>query len=607
MICDPHYVSRFPETVMRYLALACDYDGTLAHHGRVAESTLAALERLLASGRKLILVSGRELPDLLATFPHTNLFERVVVENGALLYHPASREEKLLAEPPPQPFIAELRQRGVSPVSVGRSIVATWHPHETKVMEAIRDLGLELQVIFNKDAVMVLPTGVNKASGLRMALRELGLSPHNIAGVGDAENDHAFLSLCECAAAVDNALPMLKERADFVTRGGHGTGVAELIDEIVATDLANRDNVMTRHYILAGTLENGDEYRLSPHAINLLIAGTSGSGKSTLATGLLERLEEAKYQFCVIDPEGDYATFTGATVLGNPERGPTVDEVLGLLQKPSVNAVVNLVGLPIVDRPSFFLSLLPRLQEMRARLGRPHCLLVDEAHHLLPTSWELGNVALSRPLDGVIYVTVHASMMAPAALAGVETVVAVGKAPGATLAEFGTALGRPAPRIPDDDLPPGMVLVWPRHAGERPFRMQIAPGHTERRRHRRKYAEGELPPERSFYFRGPEGKLNLRAQNLFLFLQLAEGVDDATWTHHLRAGEYSQWFRAVIKDDELAAEAAAVEEQATLSPAESRKAIRETVERHYTLPASTPMPMPGTDAAKARKQSEQEA
>ena len=125
---------------MRYLALACDYDGTLAHHGRVDEPTLGALERLLASGRKLLLVTGRELGNLLDIFPHVALFERVVAENGALLYHPASKEERVLAERPPEPFVSELRRRNVVPLSVGRAIVATWHPQETKVMEAIRDL-----------------------------------------------------------------------------------------------------------------------------------------------------------------------------------------------------------------------------------------------------------------------------------------------------------------------------------------------------------------------------------------------------------------------------------------------------------------------------------
>src|SRR5205823_7782716 len=215
---------------MRYLALATDYDGTLAHHGRVGPDALAALERLRATGRRLVLVSGRELEDLQSTFDHLALFDRAVLENGALLYHPATKSERRLGTPPPEEFVAALRSRGV-PVSVGRSIVATWEPHETTVLEVIRDLGLELQVIFNKGAVMVLPGGVNKASGLLAALKEMGLSAHNVVGVGDAENDHAFLSLCECSAAVANALPTVKETADITTRADHGAGVVELIDE----------------------------------------------------------------------------------------------------------------------------------------------------------------------------------------------------------------------------------------------------------------------------------------------------------------------------------------------------------------------------------------
>ncbi|WDT82345.1 MAG: HAD-IIB family hydrolase [Candidatus Manganitrophus sp.] len=142
---------------MRYYALATDYDGTLATEGRVDEATLEALERLRNSGRRLILVTGRELDELLQVFPQVDLFESVVAENGALLYRPATREIKLLAEAPPERFAQSLRARGVGPLSVGRVIVATWTPHETAVLETIRELGLELQVIFNKGAVMVLP------------------------------------------------------------------------------------------------------------------------------------------------------------------------------------------------------------------------------------------------------------------------------------------------------------------------------------------------------------------------------------------------------------------------------------------------------------------
>src|SRR5262249_49248088 len=157
------------------------------------------------------------------------------------------------------------------PISVGRVIVATWEPHETTVLATIRDLGLELQVIFNKGAVMILPAGVNKASGLAHALEKMELSPHNAVAVGDAENDHALLALCECSAAVSNALPTLKEAADIVTNADHGAGVVELIDELLHDDLASRDPNLTRHHILLGTDDQGSEVRISPHGETVLL------------------------------------------------------------------------------------------------------------------------------------------------------------------------------------------------------------------------------------------------------------------------------------------------------------------------------------------------
>jgi hypothetical protein len=222
---------------MRYIALATDYDGTLAADGKVTESTLEALRQVRLSGRKLLMVTGRHLPDLRSVFDRLDLFDLVVAENGALLYWPATHDQKLLCDPPDPRFIQLLEQTGV-PVSVGRGIVATWEPHEQAVLECIRDLGLELHVIFNKGSVMVLPSGVNKATGLLAALKDLGLSAHNVVGVGDAENDHAFLAECECGVAVANALSTLKERADVVTQGKQGQGVEELIEQLLEDDLA---------------------------------------------------------------------------------------------------------------------------------------------------------------------------------------------------------------------------------------------------------------------------------------------------------------------------------------------------------------------------------
>ena len=235
---------------MHFLALAADYDGTLARHGVVDAHTCKALERFKHTGRRLILVTGRELPSLSSAFASLSLFDRIVAENGALLYDPATQAERALAPPPPAAFVDFLRQRNVSPLSLGRCIVATWEPNEKTVLEAIRELGLELQIIFNKGAVMVLPPGVNKATGLAAALHELELSPINVVGVGDAENDHAFLSVCGCAAAVANALPMVKDGADIRLDGDHGAGVIQLMDQICRDDA--RLLPAERHGLLIG-------------------------------------------------------------------------------------------------------------------------------------------------------------------------------------------------------------------------------------------------------------------------------------------------------------------------------------------------------------------
>jgi len=223
---------------LQYLALACDFDGTLARDGDVETAVIEALLRCRSSGRKLIMVTGRELRDLRATFSRLDLFDFVVAENGATLYRPATGEERTLAGAPSQIFVDALRARGVSPLRVGRVIVATRAPQETKVLETIRDLGLELQLIFNKGAVMVLPSGLNKATGLAAALSELRIQPSRVVAIGDAENDHALLDCVGLGVAVANAVPMLAERADLITAGDHGQGVIEVVDRLMVNEFA---------------------------------------------------------------------------------------------------------------------------------------------------------------------------------------------------------------------------------------------------------------------------------------------------------------------------------------------------------------------------------
>ena len=124
---------------MFFIALAADYDGTLALRGRVDNATCQALEEVRRSGRKLLLVTGRALPDLQRVFDRLDLFDLVVVENGALLFDPAKKEEIALSDAPPAALVARLRERGVSPLTVGRTIIATWQPNEAVVLDHTRE------------------------------------------------------------------------------------------------------------------------------------------------------------------------------------------------------------------------------------------------------------------------------------------------------------------------------------------------------------------------------------------------------------------------------------------------------------------------------------
>ena len=568
---------------MRYTVLASDYDGTLAHDGIVDQPTLDAIDRLLRSSRKLLLVTGRELDDLKRVFPQIDRCELVVAENGGLLYNPKTQQERSLAEAPNPHFLEELTRHGV-PFSVGRGIVATWEPHQTAVLEVIQQLGLELQLSFNKGSVMVLPSGINKQTGLQCALDELRLSAHNVVGVGDAENDHIFLSGCECAVAVANALQSLKERADFVTAHDHGAGVAELIDQLIADDLLSLDERLARHAIKVATRSDDQPVTIQPYRGSLLFAGPSGSGKSTAATGVLESLAEQKYQFCLVDPEGDYENFMGAVQLGTPQGAPEVKQILKTLEDPKQNLVVNLLGVPVPDRPTFFASLFAQVLDLRARTARPHWLIVDEAHHMLSSLVPAAN-SMPQLISGMIYITVHPEYIAKAALEQVEIAVAVGNEPEKTLGGFAQALEVPAPSVPDRKLEADEGAVWRRKTSEPPFVAKLSISKSERRRHLRKYAAGELGPDRSFYFRGPANKLNLKAHNLQMFTTIAEGVDDDTWLFHLKRGEYSRWFRDAIKDPELADEVAQVERDRSADAQSSRKKIIEAVERRYTAAA----------------------
>ncbi|WP_167546851.1 HAD-IIB family hydrolase [Stieleria maiorica] len=565
---------------MQYHVLAADYDGTLARDGYVAESTVDSLRRLRETGRKLILVTGRRLEPVLELFPHVSLFDRIVAENGALLFDSSSGEETQLAEAPPAEFVHALRERGVSRLETGRCIVATWQPFETISLEVIHEFGLDLQIIFNKDAVMLLPSGVNKASGLAKALHQLGFSPHNVVAVGDAENDVAMMRSCSVAAAVDNALPSVKEMADIVLTKPRGAGVEELIERIIEGDLAEMRERADQRLTIGSTLD-GRPFAIPGHNQSVLVTGGPGGGKSKFAISVLELLSQRGQQFCVIDPEGDYQGLEESITLGTAERAPDVEEVIGVLEQPDDHCVVSFFGIEKQDRPEYFNKLFRALAELRSRTGRPHWIIVDEAHYAAPKDWQPATMWSGDELSGIIFITAYHDEISPAVLNRVDWIISIAKEPQSAIEACCEIMGESVPEFPPSPefLEHG-ALAWSREINRPTWFSRLAPNGNSQR-HQHSYYEGDMDAALQFVFRGPEEKLSLASANLKEFIKTAEGVDDDTWTYHLRRHDYSNWFREIIKDNELAAAIEDIERTQDHSPEVSRELIANQIHDRF--------------------------
>lgn len=216
-------------------AVALDYDGTIADHGRMDAATEAALRSLRKAGFRLILVSGRRLGNIRQACNALDLFDAVILENGAISFCPATGAENLIAPPINQRFLAELLcELPGEPLFVGRSMVATAAQNAGCVEVMISLGGYDLDVIACGRRVLILPKGVNKASGLSHALASLELRHHQVVAVGDEENDIELLSGCGLAVAVGNAAPALKAVADLVLPGKSGQSVRHLANMLLA-------------------------------------------------------------------------------------------------------------------------------------------------------------------------------------------------------------------------------------------------------------------------------------------------------------------------------------------------------------------------------------
>jgi hydroxymethylpyrimidine pyrophosphatase-like HAD family hydrolase len=543
-----------------FKALACDFDGTLASDDRIGPAVRDALERAGKARLRLILVTGRTFFELTRVCDCIELFDAVVAENGAVIYYPGSAMIRDQGPPVPNRLLGELDRRGIY-YQVGRVIVGIARGDETGVKEALAAAGVTRDLIYNRAALMLLPAGVSKGSGMQHVLRFLGLSPHDVLALGDAENDLPLFDACGFSGCPGDSLPAVRERVDWVFPGAHGDGIAAAITEQILQDrLAVEQS--PRHRVPVGWVAATSEPVTIPaRGVNVLIHGDPHSGKSWLAGALVERLVGARYAVCVIDPEGDYrvlARLRGVTWI-EIQAPKDVDRALdGLVRAPSASAVLDLSLLPHAAKVALIERALRRIRVIRRLVGRPHWVLIDEAHYSLHDEGVSAD-ALGLEDRGFCFVTYRPSWLrGPVARAvnvfilarttGSEELGILGAALPAALGEGG-ALSETLSRLPR-----GEFLLVQRDANRHLSALTFvaAPRQTVHVRHLMKYIDACVPPGREFLFRSADGHVRGAADSLQSFRRVVATTPDEVLAHHAGRGDFSRWVRDMFADAELA-------------------------------------------------------
>lgn len=545
---------------MLFKALACDYDGTLAFEDRIPPAVREALERVRAAGLRLILVTGRTFFELTRVCDCLELFDAVVAENGAVLYYPGSAMIRDQGPPVPGRLLAELDRRGIY-YQVGRVIVGTGRADEGGLKEALAAAGVTRDLIYNRAALMLLPAGVSKGSGVQQALRVLRLSPHDVLALGDAENDIPLFDACGFSGCPADSLPAVMERVDWVFPGVHGAGLAAAITGQILPDRLAAPDSSRHRFSIGWVAATSGPVTIPARGVNILIHGDPHSGKSWLAGALVERLVAARYAVCVVDPEGDYrvlAHLPGVTWL--EVHGPAdVDRVLdGHRQDPAASTVLDLSTLPHAMKVAVIERALWKIREIRRSTGRPHWVLIDEAHYSLHAGG-VAAAALDVADRGFCFVTYRPSWLRERVIQAVDIFLLARTSGSEELAFLGATL----PAVVSEGagisealarLPRGEFLLVQRDRQHPPSAVTFvaAPRQTVHVRHLTKYVDSCVPPGREFRFRGFDGRVRASADSLHGFRRVVSTAPDEVLAHHAEHGDFSRWVRDVFADVELA-------------------------------------------------------
>lgn len=537
---------------MKLAAIAVDYDGTLTLNGRLSRTVVDAIGRARCNGVQVLLVTGRRIAHL-ASDTELAMFDAVVAENGAVLEFPATGRHVLVGHASSQAFVDELTRRGL-PCVRGECVIETDASIAGAVLDAVRALEQPYILAFNRGRLMVLPPGVAKSTGLQRALFELRTSIHNTIGIGDAENDHDLLDVCELGVAVAWGSPALRAIADEVIEGEGPDAVAAYVQRI-----SERPRLAVgragRHRVALGTLHNGDPVTLGIRGRTVIVAGEPGTGKSLLAGLLCEQFILQGYSLAILDPEGDYRSLESlpnVTIFGGDDPPPPPRQVLQALRHPGETIVIDLSRMGAREKQQYLRTILPVLATERRRTGLPHKIVVDEAHQFLTGR---NTAALIDPeLGGYVWVTYRVSQLDRAVCAQDAVRIVTRESEPSEIAALSRLCGLPLDpaALRSIDQADAVLLPGPDEAEGHMLRFRIGPRLTSHVRHRQKYFDMPVAEAQAFVFAGG-GVVGPRVRSFQELVALLETEPAARLRGHCERHDFSRWVRDVFRDGLLAA------------------------------------------------------
>ena len=597
---------------MKFSVLAVDFDGTIARHDRIDPTARQALADLRAQGITIVLVTGRILSELRQIAGDLYFADAIVGENGGVIEFPDSGYARVLGPSPHAELVSALRKERLD-IVVGKVIIDARADDAPAILAAIRRLELPLMLAFNRGRVMIVPQAISKATGISEAMKMMRLSPHNAVAIGDAENDHELLRVCEVGAAVNWGSAVLKAAADHVVPGSGPADIGPYLHSLAATRLVPAPRKTRRHLLLGHTLD-GRPLSLAVRGRNVLVAGDPKSGKSWVTGLLCEQLILYGYSVCVLDPEGDYASLQalpGVAILGGAEPLPRPRELVRALRHADTSVVIDFSHVNFEEKRSYIRTVLPALATLRRETGLPHRIVLDEAHYFLggADAPEL----LDLEIGGYTLTTYRASSIHRDVLKSAQAIVVTCESDPAE-ARLLHALcpacdGRRTERdwaatLAGLTIGDAAVLPLTEEAEGDLRRIILTPRLTPHVRHQTKYVDIPVVEHRAFVFTGTNGSGLQRVRTLKDFVTALDELDAEMLDGYLRRFDFSRWITEVFGDYPLAKAVRRLE-------AEYRAGVRpdvivgiaQAIRARYDFPAARPAASPpqgsGAPGAKA--------